>query len=186
MLLAPGAGADRNHSALVAIDDALRPIPVARMDFAYRRAGRKAPDRPEVLVAAVKDEAAALAADTGLPPERLVLGGRSLGGRMCSMAVAFGLPALGVYGPELFPTSLRGRANGIIQVVSLVGSAVGLLVAGGLADRWGRFGPAMAVVGAGPLLLAVLLVAVFPETAGRELEEINPEDRRPEEPPPTG
>jgi predicted alpha/beta-hydrolase family hydrolase len=96
VLLAPGAGASRDHSALVAIETALRPVVTRRMDFPYRKAGRKSPDRPEVLVAAVREEAAALADQTGLAPERLVLGGRSLGGRMCSIAVAEGLPAGGL------------------------------------------------------------------------------------------
>jgi uncharacterized protein len=96
VLLTPGAGASRDHTALVAIDEALAPIVVERMDFPYRRAGRKAPDRPPVLIAAVREGAAALAERTGLPAERLVLGGRSLGGRMCSLAVAEGLPALGL------------------------------------------------------------------------------------------
>ncbi|HYX43499.1 MAG TPA: alpha/beta family hydrolase [Acidimicrobiales bacterium] len=94
VLLTPGAGASRDHTSLVAIEEALAPVAVERMDFPYRRAGRKSPDRPPVLVAAVRDGAAALAERTGLPPERLVLGGRSMGGRMCSMAVAEGLPAL--------------------------------------------------------------------------------------------
>lgn len=86
------------------------------------------------------------------------------------------VPALFVFGPELFPTSLRGRANGVINVVSLVGSAVGLAVAGALADQFGRVGPAMAVLAVGPVLLGVLLLVAYPETAGRELEELNPED----------
>src|SRR5688500_15884511 len=66
------------------------------MDFPYRRAGRRSPDRPPVLIAAVREGAEALARRTGLPPERLFLGGRSMGGRMCSMAVAEGLPAAGL------------------------------------------------------------------------------------------
>jgi MFS family permease len=86
------------------------------------------------------------------------------------------VPALAVFGPELFPTSLRGRANGIITVTSLAGSAVGLALAGTLADHFGRIGPALAVLAIGPLLLAVLVIVAFPETAGRELEDINPED----------
>ena len=96
LLLTPGAGADRNQSALVAIDERLAAmdIVVERMDFPYRLAGRKAPDRPPVLLAAVREGAAALASRTGLPPERIALGGRSMGGRMCSMAVAEGLRAL--------------------------------------------------------------------------------------------
>ena len=94
VLITPGAGASRDHTTLVAIEDALAPIVVERMDFPYRRAGRKTPDRAPVLIAAVREGAAALAARTGLPPERMVLGGGSLGGRMCSMAVAEGQPAL--------------------------------------------------------------------------------------------
>jgi predicted alpha/beta-hydrolase family hydrolase len=95
LLLTPGAGADRNQSALVAIDDALQEdgIAVERMDFPYRKAGRKAPDRAPVLLRAVVEGAAALATKTGVAPERIALGGRSMGGRMCSMAVAEGLPA---------------------------------------------------------------------------------------------
>ena len=89
------------------------------------------------------------------------------------------IPALGVYGPELFPTSLRGRANGIVALTSLVGSATGLIAAGVLSDHFGRIGPAMAVLAVGPALVAVLVVTRYPETARRELEELNPEDRGP-------
>ncbi|HEX9969282.1 MAG TPA: alpha/beta family hydrolase [Acidimicrobiales bacterium] len=95
LLLTPGAGADRNQASLVAIEEALAPagVVVERMDFPYRKAGRRAPDRPPVLLAAVAEGAADLARRTRLAPERILLGGRSMGGRMCSMAVADGLPA---------------------------------------------------------------------------------------------
>jgi MFS family permease len=89
------------------------------------------------------------------------------------------IPALGVYGPELFPTALRGRANGIVALTSLVGSAAGLVSAGILADYFDRIGPAMAVLLVGPALVAFLVLTRYPETAGFELEEINPEDRAP-------
>jgi uncharacterized protein len=95
-LLAPGAGADREHHTLVALEEGLSPLPVARMDFPYRKAGKKAPDRAPVAVAAVVEEAAAAVAAAGVAAETLVLGGRSFGGRMCSMAVAEGLPAAGL------------------------------------------------------------------------------------------
>ncbi len=94
-----------------------------------------------------------------------------------TMISAAAIPALGVYGPELFPTGLRGRANGLVAVSSLVGSAAGLILCGVLSDRLGTIGPGMAIVAAGPLLLAVLVLGVYPETAGRELEDLNPEDR---------
>ena len=68
-------------------------MPVERMDFPYRIAGRKAPDRPPVLLAAVREAAAGLVARAGISEDRLALGGRSMGGRICSMAVADGLPA---------------------------------------------------------------------------------------------
>ena len=47
LLLTPGAGADRTQSALVAIDEAVSAdgVTVERIDFPYRKAGRKAPDR---------------------------------------------------------------------------------------------------------------------------------------------
>jgi predicted alpha/beta-hydrolase family hydrolase len=94
LLLTPGAGATRDQPSLVAIEQTLSPVPVERMDFPYRLAGRKSPDKPAVLLAAVNEGAAALAQRTGLAPNRLVLGGRSMGGRICSMAVADGLDAL--------------------------------------------------------------------------------------------
>ncbi|HEX2039105.1 MAG TPA: alpha/beta family hydrolase [Acidimicrobiales bacterium] len=98
LLLTPGAGAGRDQPSLVAIEEALAPegVVVERMDFPYRRAGRRAPDRPPVLVAAVREGAEALARRTGLPPERVFVGGRSMGGRMCSLAVAEGMPAAGL------------------------------------------------------------------------------------------
>lgn len=98
MLLTPGAGADRDQTTLVALDEALseKGVVVERMDFPYRLAGRQAPDRPEILVQAVNEGAAALAERLGTSTEDLVLGGRSMGGRICSMAVAAGLPAAGL------------------------------------------------------------------------------------------
>ena len=98
LLLAPGAGADRTQAQLVAIDEALAAAGwvVERMDFPYRREGRRAPDRAPVLLAAVQAAAAELVERAGFPPDRLVLGGRSMGGRICSMAVAEGLPAAGL------------------------------------------------------------------------------------------
>ena len=88
LLLTPGAGADRDQATLVALDTALSAAgaEVVRMDFPYRWAGRKAPDKAPVLIESVREGAAGLAASSS----PLVLGGRSMGGRMCSMAVASG------------------------------------------------------------------------------------------------
>lgn len=96
LLLTPGAGSGRDQSTLVAVERALAPLPVARIDFPYRIAGRKAPDRAPVLIETVRTEATALAARAGIAPKRILLGGRSMGGRMCTLAVADGLPAAGL------------------------------------------------------------------------------------------
>lgn len=87
------------------------------------------------------------------------------------------LPALGVYGPELFPTGVRARANGILVVAAVIGSSTGLLLSGVLSDSLGSLGAALAVLAVGPAILVVLVLARYPETAGVELEDLNPEDR---------
>lgn len=97
----------------------------------------------------------------------------NLGGTMLG---ALAVPALGAYGPELFPTGARGKANGILQLMAVGGSALGLVVAGAAKDRWGELSDGMFLLLPLGLLVAVLALTVFPETARRELEDINPED----------
>jgi predicted alpha/beta-hydrolase family hydrolase len=98
MLLAPGAGSSAGHPSLVAVDRAVSDlgVTVQRMDFAYRLAGRTRPDPQALLEQAVRDAAAGLAARLGVQAHDLILGGRSMGGRICSQVVAHGLPAAGL------------------------------------------------------------------------------------------
>lgn len=101
VLLAHGAGADMNAATLTTFADALAAaaVPVLRFNFPYRTAGKRAPDRPAVLAAATREAARELARRTKLPADRLVLGGRSMGGRYASLAVGDAddaLPALGL------------------------------------------------------------------------------------------
>ena len=95
-----------------------------------------------------------------------------------SVIGAAAIPALGVYGPELFPTSLRGRAGGAIALLGTLGTMIGLVGAGVLSDRWDGLGPALAVLSVGPLIVGILILVAYPETAHLELEELNPEDPR--------
>lgn len=90
VLLAHGAGADMEAAALVVVAAALADagVPTLRFNYPYRTAGKKAPDRAPVLLQATRDAAAELARRTKLPPDRLVLGGRSMGGRYCSLLAA--------------------------------------------------------------------------------------------------
>lgn len=99
-----------------------------------------------------------------------------------SIVGAAAVPALGVYGPELFPTGLRGKANGLISGAGRVGSVIGLVAVGWFADRTGRLSSGLSVLALGPALLALLVLVAYPETAHRELEDLNPEDAPP--PPP--
>ena len=111
----------------------------------------------------------AMFASTGWPLWAWSVVGSVVGGAV--------LPALGVYGPELFPTSLRGRANGLVALLGVLGSAIGLLSAAALSERLGGLAPALALLAVGPAALVVLVLVAYPETARRELEELNPEDR---------
>jgi MFS family permease len=136
--------------------------------------GRLADTRGRRLVGAV-----GVIGGTVLTVAMVLLGGwpmwaLSVAGAICGAMV---VPALGVYGPELFPTSLRGRANGAISILGVTGSVLGLAAAGFLSDRWDGLGPALAVLAVGPLLMAVLVLVAYPETVHRELEDLNPEDR---------
>ena len=40
LVLFPGAGSDSQHSALIAIEQAVAPLPTLRVDFPYRLAGK--------------------------------------------------------------------------------------------------------------------------------------------------
>lgn len=93
VVITPGASADRDHRTLVALEAALAPLPVLRLNFPNRERGSRAPERAEVAIPYLRERADAWAAELGVDPGRLVLGGRSFGGRMASMAVAQGQPA---------------------------------------------------------------------------------------------
>lgn len=90
VLLAHGAGADMHAATLVAFTNALSVSGVAslRFRYPYRSAGKKVPDRPPVLLEATRRAVDELARRTRLPVDRLVIGGRSMGGRYCSMIAA--------------------------------------------------------------------------------------------------
>lgn len=85
VLLAPGAGAGRDHPFMVAVHNGLaaRGVTTLSFDYAYRAAGRKAPDRlPKLL--AVHEAAHRHLLDRC---ERVVLVGKSMGGRVGSHLV---------------------------------------------------------------------------------------------------
>ncbi|MCQ3809724.1 MAG: dienelactone hydrolase [Acidimicrobiia bacterium] len=125
LVLTHGAGGDRDQHSLVAIAEGLAPLPVERINFPYRNQGRRPPDRAPKLLAFLHEEIPAIATRLGADPGRLVLGGRSMGGRMFSMAVAEGMPAAGLVllsyplHPPKKPENLRTGHFGAIEVPCL-------------------------------------------------------------------
>jgi predicted alpha/beta-hydrolase family hydrolase len=59
-----------------------------RVDFPYRMAGRRIPDRAPVLIQAVRDALVQAARLWKCETHQIVIGGRSMGGRMCTLAVS--------------------------------------------------------------------------------------------------
>jgi hypothetical protein len=95
LVLTPGASAGRDHSGLVAIETAVTPLGIAveRVEFPGQAAGKRRTDPPAVCIETVRAAATALGARLDVPLGQIAVGGRSFGGRMCSMAVAEGLEA---------------------------------------------------------------------------------------------
>ena len=113
LLVTPGASADRDNRTLVALDEGLG-LPVERITI-RSRAVRKVHDQ-------LRHDMEAFADRLGADPSELVIGGRSFGGRMCSMLVAAGEPVTGLVllsyplHPPGKPDDLRTEHFGDIDV----------------------------------------------------------------------
>lgn len=95
LVLAHGAGSGMRTPFMAALAEGLAAAGVAtlRFEFPYMAAGRKPPDRPPRLLQAWR---AAFAAATERSPTPPLAGGKSMGGRIASMAAAEGMPAAGL------------------------------------------------------------------------------------------
>ncbi len=89
------------------------------------------------------------------------------------MAGAGGI-ALGTLDAELFPTEVRSTSNAMLYVIGVIGSAAGLLAAGGLADHLGGIGHSVALTGIGSFLVALIVIPLLPESAARVLDDVSP------------
>ena len=98
VVLAHGAGAGMEHPFMTTMQrqfSATGPA-VALFNFPYKERGGKAPDSRKGLEECYRSVAERLRADAKLAPRRLVLGGKSMGGRIASQIVAAGYPADGL------------------------------------------------------------------------------------------
>jgi predicted alpha/beta-hydrolase family hydrolase len=93
LVLGPGAGGNRRTGLLVRCAEALAASgrTAVLYNFLYTERGKRVPDPPATLEATAAG-AAAYARDV-LGAERVVLGGKSMGGRIASQAVAGGTAA---------------------------------------------------------------------------------------------
>ena len=96
LVLFHGAGGNRRTPFLVTVADALAAAGhrVLLANFPYTEDGRKVPDKPDVLEAAV--DAVATWAERDLGVRRVILGGKSMGGRMASQLAAKGRACAGL------------------------------------------------------------------------------------------
>jgi MFS family permease len=94
-----------------------------------------------------------------------------IGWLFCDQA---GVTVTSAYSAELFPTAFRSAATGALYVARYGGGALGLLVEGILYTAVGSHWGAIRMLTLFWLFASVLMYLLFPETAGRELEEIAP------------
>jgi putative MFS transporter len=79
------------------------------------------------------------------------------------------------FGSELFPTNLRAFGSTFGNGAKYLGQALSFIFAGALINGTGSLGRTVLILCIGPLIAAVLILIWFPETGGRELEELSPE-----------
>ena len=82
---------------------------------------------------------------------------------------------MGAYSAELFPTSHRSTAGSALAVAGTTGGALGLLMEGVLYGVTGSHWSAIRALMVFWMIAPIVIIFFFPETAGRELEEISPE-----------
>ena len=89
LILAHGAGAGMDHPFMASVAEMLsKEVDVVRFNFHYIVAGKKAPDRQPVLEQTYSDVVDHVRSELG--PRRLILGGKSMGGRIASHIAASG------------------------------------------------------------------------------------------------
>ena len=84
-------------------------------------------------------------------------------------------PVLATYATELFPTALRGQAGSWGRVAAVGGQAASFGLGGLFITLTGGLPGAATALMAGPLVAVVLFAFFFPDTHGRELEDITGE-----------
>jgi predicted alpha/beta-hydrolase family hydrolase len=92
IVLAPGAGAPQTHPWMVMVAEALseRALEVVTFNFLYSEAGRRVPDRNDLLEETWRAVIAAVRVRGDVEGRRLYIGGKSMGGRIATQVAAGG------------------------------------------------------------------------------------------------
>ncbi len=85
-------------------------------------------------------------------------------------------PTLGAYTSELFPTALRGQASSWATCARVAGQSGSFALGGLLLAATDSFPTTVSLLAIGPLIAVVIFAMVFPDTHGRELEDISGEE----------
>jgi len=98
LILAHGAGNDMQSPFLSAVHEGLarRGYVAVKFNFPYTEKARRAPDSPAVLEACYSHVLRAVRNDARIGARRIVIGGKSLGGRIASHLAATGEPVAGL------------------------------------------------------------------------------------------
>ena len=96
LVLGHGAGAGQTHRLMVMFASGLasRGIDAATFNFLYTEKGRGAPDRPDKLEGCYRAAIVTVRQIEGIKENALVIGGKSMGGRIASQVAAAGLDDL--------------------------------------------------------------------------------------------
>ena len=84
-------------------------------------------------------------------------------------------PTLGAFGSELFPTAHRALAGAWSNVARVAGQSASFAFGSLLIRLTGELSTTAVLLGIGPLLSLLVIWVLFPETKGRELEDITGE-----------
>ncbi len=140
LILAHGAGAPHSHPFMIDIASriAARGVDVVTFNFLYAEAGRKLPDRAELLEATWRAAISSVRVRSGLPTERLFIGGKSMGGRIATRLAAdpeLTLAGLVLLGYPLRPKHKPGPDNLRREILDVTN--VPILIVQGTRDDFG-------------------------------------------------
>lgn len=138
LVLAHGAGAPRTHPFMTSMATRLaaKGVDVVTFNFPYAEAGRRMPDRVEVLESTWRAAIATVRARIGLPTERLFIGGKSMGGRIATR-IASADEGLVLAGVVLFGYPLHPIGKPTVVRDEILRVRLPMLVVQGTRDKLG-------------------------------------------------